>query len=40
MPVLLQLFLELLGLAMTNLYRVDGVICLLQLDRSVTDVLA
>lgn len=39
-PVLLQLLLQLLGLPMTNLYRIDSVVRLLQLDGAVTDVLA
>lgn len=38
--VLLQLFLELLGFAVPDFYWVNAVICLLKLDRSVTNVLA
>ena len=40
MPVLLQLLLELLGLAVTDLYRINRVICFLQFDRPITDILA
>ena len=40
MPVLLQLLLELLGLAMTDLYWVNRVIRFLQFDRPVPNVLA
>ena len=40
MAVLLQLLLELPRLAMADLYRIDAVICFLQLNRSVTNVLA
>ena len=40
MPVLLELLLQLLRLAMTDLDRVDSIISLLQLDGTVTNILA
>ena len=40
MAVLLQLLLELPGLAMTDRYRVNRIICFLELDGPVTHVLA
>ena len=40
MAVLLQLLLELLCLAMANLYGINGVVGLLQLHRPVADILA
>ena len=41
MPIFLQISFELLGFAMANLDWADSrVICLLQFDGSVTDILA
>lgn len=38
-PILLQLLLKLLRLTVADLYRVDRVVCLFQLDRTVSNIL-